>query len=84
MGLDASTLSRNLQPLLAGGWAEQGPGEDGRSSQVQTTPAGRAKRAAMKADWKRAQLSLNERLGTARVQQLHALLDECLALLNEA
>lgn len=84
MGLDASTLSRNLQPLLAGGWVEQVPGEDARSSQVRATPAGRAKRAAMKADWKRAQLALNERLGEARVQRLHALLDECLALLGEA
>jgi DNA-binding MarR family transcriptional regulator len=83
MGLDASTLSRNLQPLLVGGWVEQLPGEDARSSQVQATPAGQAKRAAMKADWKRAQLSLNERLGAARVQQLHGLLDECLALMNE-
>ncbi len=84
MGLDASTLSRNLQLLLAGGWVEQLPGSDARSSQVQVTPVGRAKRSAMKADWKRAQLSLNERLGSARVQQLHALLDECLGLLNEA
>lgn len=81
MGLDASTLSRNLQPLLVGAWVELLPGEDARSSQVQATPAGRAKRAAMKADWKRAQLSLNDRLGEERVQRLHALLDECQALL---
>lgn len=81
MGLDASTLSRNLQPLLAGAWVELLPGEDARSSQVQATPSGRAKRAAMKADWKRAQLSLNCKLGEDRVQRLHALLDECQALL---
>lgn len=82
MGLEASTLSRNLQPLIAGGWVEQGAGGDARSRQLRLTPAGQAKRAAMKADWKRAQLALNERLGEARVAQLHALIDECLALLG--
>lgn len=83
MGLDASTLSRNLQPLLAGGWVEQVAGEDARSSRVQATVAGRSKRAEMKADWKRAQLSLNEKLGAQRVQALHALLDECQVLLAD-
>lgn len=82
MGLEASTLSRNLQPLIAGGWVEQGAGGDARSRQLRLTPAGQAKRAAMKADWKRAQRALNERLGEARVAQLHALIDECLALLG--
>jgi DNA-binding MarR family transcriptional regulator len=83
MGLDASTLTRNLQPLLAGGWVQLLPGEDARSRQVLVTPAGRAKREAMKADWKRAQLALNARLGDERVQRLHALIDECLAVLAE-
>jgi DNA-binding MarR family transcriptional regulator len=82
MDLDASTLTRNLQPLIAGGWVEMGPGEDARSRLVQVTPAGRAKRQATKADWKRAQLSLNETLGDERVLRLHALLDECLELLR--
>lgn len=82
MDLDASTLTRNLQPLLAAGLVEQLPGDDARSRLVRVTPAGRAKREAMKADWKRAQLSVNDRLGEARVLRLHAMLDECLALLR--
>src|SRR6185295_14949719 len=44
MRLDASTLTRNLQPLLAQGWLRQGPGEDARSRLVEATKAGRAKR----------------------------------------
>ena len=32
MHLDASTLTRNLQPLMAQGWLRQGPGDDARSS----------------------------------------------------
>ena len=82
MDLDASTLTRNLQLLLAGGWVDMLPGEDARSRLVQVTAEGHAKRMAMKADWKRAQLSLNEHLGDARVQRLHTLLDECLELLR--
>lgn len=82
MGLEASTLSRNLQPLIAGGWVEQGAGDNARSRQLRLSPAGQTKRAAMKADWKRAQQALNERLGAARVAQLHALIDDCLALLG--
>ena len=31
MGLDASTLTRNLQPLLAAGWLVQAAGADARS-----------------------------------------------------
>src|SRR6218665_173009 len=84
MDLDASTLSRNLQPLLADGWIELLPGTDARSRTVQVTPAGRSKRAEMKADWKRAQLAVNAALGDERVQRLHALVDECMAALRSA
>ncbi|MDE2298559.1 MAG: winged helix-turn-helix transcriptional regulator [Burkholderiales bacterium] len=84
MEMDASTLTRNLQPLVAQGWVVVGPGDDGRSRCVTVTPAGRAKRAQAQREWKRAQLALNERLGVANVARLHALLDECLASMNAA
>ena len=84
MGMDASTLTRNLQPLVLVGLIQNGPGHDARSRQVQISAAGRKKRGEMKADWKRAQLSLNAALGNDRVQRLHALLDECLELLDKA
>ena len=80
--MDASTLTRNLQPLIAHGWVTLGPGDDARSRLVSATDAGRAKRAEAQREWKRAQLALNARLGDARVAQLHALLDECLALIT--
>lgn len=82
MDLDLSTLSRNVQPLQAMGLVEMLPGADARSRQLQATEAGIARRKQMKATWKRAQLSLNERLGDERVQRLHALLDECAALMR--
>ena len=82
MNLDVSTLSRNLQPLVALGWITIGPGEDARSRLVEATESGRAKRAEGQRAWKQAQLSLNTRLGAERVAALHALLDDCLAVLD--
>ncbi len=79
MKLDASTLTRNLQPLLAQGWVEIGPGADARSRTIVATESGRAKRAEGQRAWKQAQLALNATLGDARVARLHDLIDACLA-----
>ena len=84
MKLDASTPTRNLQPLVAHGWVEIGPGADARSRSITATAEGRAKRAEAQRAWKRAQLALNERLGDARVVRLHELLDACLCELETA
>ena len=82
--MDPSTLTRNLQPLIERGFAEVGPGVDGRSRVAAITAAGRAKHAEAARLWKRAQLALNERLGNERVVRLHALLEECLACMDTA
>jgi DNA-binding MarR family transcriptional regulator len=84
MRLDASTLTRNLQPLLDRGLLEVGPGDDARSRLVSATAEGRALRDVAKKAWKQAQLALNARLGAERVVALHALLDDCLAQLDVA
>ena len=84
MKLDASTLTRNLQPLVAQGWIEIGAGPDARSRLVSATEAGRAKRSEAQRAWKQAQLALNATLGEERVARLHALIDECLARLEPA
>jgi DNA-binding MarR family transcriptional regulator len=84
MGLEASTLTRNLRPLVDAGWLEIGAGDDERSRTVRVTPAGAAKRIEAQRVWKRAQLSFNERIGSERVARLHALVDECLAALDAA
>jgi DNA-binding MarR family transcriptional regulator len=78
MKLDASTLTRNLQPLIAQGWVEVGPGSDARSRSISATDSGRAKRAEGQRAWKQAQLAINHKLGDARVAKLHDLLDACL------
>jgi DNA-binding MarR family transcriptional regulator len=82
MNLDASTLTRNLQPLIGAGWIAVGPGDDERSRLVEATAAGRAKRAEAQRAWKRAQLAFNTRIGEAAVLRLHAAVEECMALLE--
>ena len=83
MEMDASTLTRNLQPLVAQGWVEVGPGEDGRSRQVAATKAGLAKQVLARKAWRQAQQAFNARLGEELVLRLHSVIDECLALMHE-
>jgi DNA-binding MarR family transcriptional regulator len=82
MGIDASTLTRNLQPLVAQGWLQQGPGHDARSRLIEVTAEGRVKQAEARRAWKQAQLSLNARLGERSVASLHAVIDDCMVRLN--
>lgn len=81
MKMDASTLTRNLKPLVDAGWVTIAAGADARSRLVHITDAGRDKRSDAQQCWKLAQLSLNQTLGEDRVNALHVLIDESLALL---
>ncbi len=83
MGLDASTLSRNLRPLLAAGWLRLEAGDDARSRRVVITDEGRAKFREARVHWRRAQDALIERLGEDRVRALHGLIDDGLDRLGE-
>jgi DNA-binding MarR family transcriptional regulator len=82
MTMDASTLTRNLKPMLAAGWLQMSAGADGRSRLVHITDAGRDKRAEAQRHWKAAQEGLNQLLGVERVRAIHALVDESLVLLE--
>ncbi|MDR3067650.1 MAG: MarR family winged helix-turn-helix transcriptional regulator [Comamonas sp.] len=82
MQMDASTLTRNLQPLAATGLLTIGAGADARSRLVAATDAGVSKQAQAQQAWKTAQLALNARLGTERVAALHDLLDSCIDCLD--
>ena len=82
MNIDASTLSRNLKPLMAAGWITLEAGGDARSRLVQATDAGRAKRVEAQRRWRVAQEGVNATLGSARVIALHALIDEAMRALD--
>jgi DNA-binding MarR family transcriptional regulator len=83
MNVDASTLSRNLKPLIASGWVTQEAGADARSRLVQATDAGREKRVEAQRRWRVAQEGLNAALGPQRVIALHALIDEAMQALDD-
>jgi DNA-binding MarR family transcriptional regulator len=78
MTIDASTLTRNLKPLVSAGWVSMAPGSDGRSHSVAITDAGRDKCAEGRRHWKAAQEGLNSLLGIKSVLALHELIDRSL------
>ena len=82
MKVSASTLTRNLKPLIDAGWIELTAGSDARSRSVAITPLGRAKREEARHRWKAAQDGLNKVLGVDRLLALHALIDDSLELLS--
>ena len=85
MGMDSSTLSRNLRPLESAGWVAVHAGDDARSHALSLTTSGRKKRTQAQALWKRAQLQLNETVGVDDVIALHTLIDRMTdALTTEA
>lgn len=84
MGVEASTLTRNLKPMLAAGWLTQTEGPDARSRLVGITDEGRKKRTEAQRHWRAAQEKLNALLGIERVLALHQLVDESIALLQDS
>jgi DNA-binding MarR family transcriptional regulator len=82
MRLDASTLTRNLKPLVDAGWLSVDRGLDERSRSITVTDAGRAKRDEARHHWRTAQDKINQTLGIERVLALHRLIDDSLALLS--
>ena len=82
MKMSASTLTRNLKPLIDAGWVTLAAGDDARSRQVSITAQGIAKRKEALQRWKVAQEGLNQLLGPKRVLALHQLINESLALLS--
>jgi DNA-binding MarR family transcriptional regulator len=81
VGIDPSTLTRNLKPLMAAGWVELGAGHDARTRMIRITDIGRTKQAHAQRRFLMAQRSMNEKLGPRRIIELKALMDESLDIL---
>ena len=82
MRVSTSTLSRNLQPLVAMGLLAILPGDDARSRLIVATEEGKSKRIEAQRKWRIAQEGINQILGAQRVVALHAVIDESLELLS--
>ena len=76
MGLDRSTLGRNVRVLEAAGLVRLQEGDDQRNRLVQLTEAGHERLAAALPAWEAAQQRLIDRLGAQKRETLLALLNE--------
>jgi DNA-binding MarR family transcriptional regulator len=75
VGLVASTLTRNLRPLMDHGWIVQMHGQDGRSRWVSITPLGNQMIERATVHWRLAQAQVNQTIGGQGILQIHALMD---------
>lgn len=60
LGLDSTTLSRSLRPLLREGWIMSRLGDDRREKRLDLTPEGRRKYKELLPKWERAQERLRQ------------------------
>ncbi len=75
LALEKSTLSRNLERLLASGWVERVAGDDARTWQVSPTRAGRELLAEVQPGWRAAQRRVRELLGDEAVAAIERAVD---------
>jgi DNA-binding MarR family transcriptional regulator len=76
MGLDRSTLGRNVRVLEAAGLVRLQEGDDQRNRLVLLTEAGHERLVAALPAWEAAQQRLIDRLGVEKRETLLALLNE--------
>jgi DNA-binding MarR family transcriptional regulator len=82
MSLSPSTLTRNLKTLIATGWLDIGPGDDGRTRSVRMTTSGRKKCAEGVPHWTTAQAKVHQLIGSRNVTALLALIEDCSARMS--
>jgi DNA-binding MarR family transcriptional regulator len=78
MELSASTLSRNVKPLIAQGWLTMSEGTDARSRLLAITPEGKKLFKQAGKRWQDAQAALGQELGTQLLAVLHGIVDSTL------
>jgi len=84
LGMDRTTLTRNLGPLTKQGLLEIHPGFDRRERRVELTDAGRAKLKEVLPLWQQAHARLQVGLGVERSRHLLDELDAVAALARES
>jgi len=82
LGMDRTTLSRDLKPLLACEWLEQVSTTDARQRPVRVSNAGKRALAKAMPAWREAQDEIEGLLGAAGIQALHLQLDRAIGRLQ--
>lgn len=75
LGMERTTLTRNLKPLLEAGWLKEARGEDARQRLISVTASGRKRIVSAKPHWLRAQRRIEASYGAARTDRLRMDLD---------
>lgn len=75
LGMERTTLTRNLKPLLEAGWLKEARGEDARQRLISVTASGRKRIASAKPHWLLAQRRIEASYGVARTDRLRTDLD---------
>jgi DNA-binding MarR family transcriptional regulator len=75
LGMDRTTLSRNLKPLLDSGLLSEMRGEDARQRLIVLSETGHARLKAAVPLWQRAQGLIDTAFGADAVARLHIELD---------
>jgi len=82
LGLDRSTLGRNVRPLIKAGLVVMEGGADRRAHTLALTDAGRAALDKAIPLWREAQRHVSEKLGRDKTRALRAVLDETTSILG--
>lgn len=82
LGMDRSTLSRDLKALVEAGWIESATGADARQRRLRITAAGRKVVERAQPLWRVAQDEIDRGLGLEGVALLHTQLDRAIAQLQ--
>ncbi|WP_422505519.1 MarR family winged helix-turn-helix transcriptional regulator [Stenotrophomonas sp. GZD-301] len=76
LGMDRTTLTRNLKPLLQAGWLQEQRGDDARQRLIAITPTGKACLRRARPLWQRAQDEVEATFGPSPTARLNSLLDQ--------
>ena len=74
LGMDRTTLTRNLRPLIEAKWIVVGSGEDRRQRWLHLTTAGNKKLKRCLPLWEKVQNEFVSEIGAQQLQELRVLL----------
>jgi DNA-binding MarR family transcriptional regulator len=84
VGMERTTLTRNLRPLTRARWVAAATGQDRRQHLLQLTAAGRRKLVRSLPWWEEAQRQFLSQIGTESLQELRALLTSAESAVTKA
>jgi DNA-binding MarR family transcriptional regulator len=84
VGMERTTLTRNLRPLTRAKWVAAATGKDRRQHMLQLTAAGRRKLLRSLPLWEEAQRQFLSQIGTESLQELRTLLASSESVVTKA